>query len=339
MNMNRDIEAKRLGSIRQLFPETGRDHWYDLAHKELGPIKPMESLLWEIEEDIVIDPLCNHVRGVPRSLTGNQGWQLAETCRLPLSGRDNDRIARLELGEIMLDPDEIGLPAMRSMDAPQANSSLILKSIKDTEIDLIPSWLRFVKIEELDKVTRQSLLSANFEWRYATADDAASPSFQIADIIRQLIHYLQDDSEKSITPGRYRIYLGLSDRYLEEIAKIRALKLVILNLWKVLRLNSSSVPSIYCHIETSAPDSNLSLIQATVKSMAATISGVDFIYFDAVPGTESAEYMRLRRNIHYILRHESHLHHRLDPLAGSHLMEELTEKIAFKAWEKIRGKG
>jgi methylmalonyl-CoA mutase N-terminal domain/subunit len=72
--------------------------------------------------------------------------------------------------------------------------------------------------------------------------------------------------------------------------------------------------------------------------MATVIGGVDALYFNVDPTLPyGSELIRLSRNIHYILKYESNLNHRIDPVYGSYNLEYMTEVLATKVWKKIGG--
>ena len=74
-------------------------------------------------------------------------------------------------------------------------------------------------------------------------------------------------------------------------------------------------------------DPHVNLLRVTTEALSAVIGGCDTLVvtacrFDA----------HLAENVHHILREESHLDKVLDPAAGSHYVEALTDALARAAW-------
>jgi hypothetical protein len=196
----------------------------------------------------------------------------------------------------------------------------------------------FLMISPLDEksITELRQWKVNADWHYAMTSQEFTPTHQLTDILTQIRSLLNTGTPPL---AGWRIYLPLDSHYQTQIAKIRALKILLLNLWQAYHLDVKNCPYIYARIPLSEDmDPYTSLIAATTMAMSAVIAGTDALYFDYPSHLEHlTETRRLSRNIHYILKHESHLNHRIDPLAGSFLIENLTEAIATRVWDKVRG--
>ena len=138
---------------------------------------------------------------------------------------------------------------------------------------------------------------------------------------------------------------GLGRDYFHEIAKLRALKLIIskaAHAFGATGIRPSDItifarPSIRSYGVT---DPYVNIIRATTETMAGIIGGATFVTappFDYLFHycTESFS-RRIGRNISNLLREESYLDKNNDPSAGSFYIETLTEQLAGTAWTKMQ---
>lgn len=138
--------------------------------------------------------------------------------------------------------------------------------------------------------------------------------------------------------------LSTGPDYLEEIAKYKVFR----SLWKAVVEAYS--PEHSCSVETyvhaensvlqySVNDSHNNLLRASLQAMAAVIGGVNAQLlqpFD-IKETDTHRYgKRWARNIQFVLRDESFFDKVADPSEGSWFLNELSEKLADKAWEQFQ---
>lgn len=138
---------------------------------------------------------------------------------------------------------------------------------------------------------------------------------------------------------------GLGRDYFHEIAKLRALKLIVCkaaHAFGATGIKPSDItifarPSIRSYGVT---DPYVNIIRATTETMAGIIGGAGFITappFDCLfPISPETFSRRIGRNISNLLREESYLDKNNDPSAGSFYIETLTEQLAGAAWEKMQ---
>lgn len=131
--------------------------------------------------------------------------------------------------------------------------------------------------------------------------------------------------------------LSIGNSYFLEIAKIRSLKL----LWgNVLRDFGISHPEPVFTDICLAPDKlednpHTNLIRATTQAMAAVTGGADRLTL--IPAELQTPEMsrRITRNIQHILQLESGFDKVADPAAGSYYVENLTQQLCLKTWERL----
>lgn len=126
----------------------------------------------------------------------------------------------------------------------------------------------------------------------------------------------------------FTINIGLS--YLLEVAKIRALKLLWVELLESYKLEAN-LPFIKVEFAENAYLENKSdnLINATSLCMSAVLGGANHIIVKPTENSEKGR--RLARNVQLILKHESGFNQITDPLAGSYYIEKITDKLLHQA--------
>ncbi len=135
--------------------------------------------------------------------------------------------------------------------------------------------------------------------------------------------------------------IGIGSNYFMEIAKIRALKQV----WAAVIKEYKPVHNctFNCVINAnigwtnkSLLDPHTNLLRQTTEVMSAISGGIDTIIvhpYDSLSANGTSVLAeRMALNIPLILKEESYFDGVIDPLGGSYVVEELTQKIAKKAW-------
>ncbi|MEC7115272.1 MAG: methylmalonyl-CoA mutase family protein [Actinomycetota bacterium] len=131
-----------------------------------------------------------------------------------------------------------------------------------------------------------------------------------------------------------------TDQFLD-IAKLRALRLLLLNIGK-----ACGVESFQIKIQAQTPDYLISrddpwvnLLRTTIGCFSAATGGADIISipaFDSAFGIPNEFGLRLARNTHLVLMEESNIHRVVDPAGGSWYVESLSADIAEKSWERFQ---
>ncbi|PUB34816.1 methylmalonyl-CoA mutase [Elizabethkingia sp. YR214] len=129
--------------------------------------------------------------------------------------------------------------------------------------------------------------------------------------------------------------VAVSSQYFLEIAKIRALKILISQLSK--EYNKESIPYIFA--ETSLRNKSLNdpennLIRSTLELASAMIGGADAVYANDYKLSETnsvSEEISFKQQI--VLAYESIINVFEDATSGSFFVEDATKDIAERAWE------
>lgn len=157
------------------------------------------------------------------------------------------------------------------------------------------------------------------------------------------VSYLDVLTEQGFTPSevllRTQIVLSSGTSYLSELAKFRAMRVLIRRI-----TDAYSVPYeqayVRIHAQTSTrfhADSliHTNLLRVTAGAWSALLGGADSLTvlpFDARMQNGSALAERMARNIGLLMKHESHLDKVADPSAGAYWIEQATARLVKAAW-------
>ena len=137
------------------------------------------------------------------------------------------------------------------------------------------------------------------------------------------------------TAKAIKINTSTNDNYFGNIGKLRALRLLLENVFSTYGLNNIA-PFIEVKVDpkNALQDKNYSIIQANTQAMAAVIGGADRLSIQSTK--ETAFGKRIARNINHLMLVESYMGRVNDPSAGSYFIEHLTEEICESAWGKFQ---
>ncbi len=140
---------------------------------------------------------------------------------------------------------------------------------------------------------------------------------------------------------RSELRFGVGTNYFLEIAKFRALKVLLSNVLDAFGVTgvSPQVHAVTTSSNKTIYDPYNNLLRATVEAMAAVVGGIDSLSvaaYDQGYHTPDEFSEHLARNTETVLRDEAHLGRVADPLGGSYSVERLTADLALAAWEELR---
>lgn len=141
--------------------------------------------------------------------------------------------------------------------------------------------------------------------------------------------------------GRIAFTWRCDARFFEQIAALRALRIS----WnRIAEASGSSGRGMFVHAMASERivarrDPWVNMLRGTATTFAGLVGGADAVScpsFDRALGESSTLGRRIARNTPIILAEESHLHRVVDPAGGSWFLENLTAKLALRAWEEFQ---
>lgn len=152
----------------------------------------------------------------------------------------------------------------------------------------------------------------------------------VSDALRQISFRLAADDDQFMT-----------------LAKMRALRQLWARVAEVVGDPGGGAAVV--HAETSLPmmtqrDPWVNMLRCTLAAFGAGVGGADTVLvhpFDVAipggfPGTAAGFARRIARNTQLLLLEESHVGRVLDPAGGSWFVEELTDRLARRAWQRFQ---
>jgi methylmalonyl-CoA mutase len=134
--------------------------------------------------------------------------------------------------------------------------------------------------------------------------------------------------------------IALGSRYFVEIAKLRALRLLVAQMAWAYGLENYRPEHLYVHAQTgrwskTRLDSNTNLLRNTTEAMSGILGGCDalsVVPHDSLLKTPDAFSLRMARNISTILQYEAYLGKVQDPVAGAYYPEQLIQNLLKEGW-------
>lgn len=224
--------------------------------------------------------------------------------------------------------------------------------------DLIANKLDENELSALVKELKSKQLKLFLVDGYSIQQTGANGIQELAFMLTTANEYLHQLIETGLTIDEasacIHFRVGLGNNYFQQIAKIRALKSLWMNLVSAYSPAHNCSKNIHVWAQTgllnkSAKDPYTNLLRQTTETMSALNAGVDLITvlpYD-VKNTEKGSLLaeRMAINIPLLLEEESYLDKVIDPLGGSYAIENLTAQFISKSWslfqsiEKLGGIG
>ncbi|MCC6599462.1 MAG: methylmalonyl-CoA mutase [Crocinitomicaceae bacterium] len=182
---------------------------------------------------------------------------------------------------------------------------------------------------------------------YHIQEAGATPEIELAYTLADGIEYVRAGIAAGMDiddfAPRLSFFWGIGMDHFMEIAKMRAARMLWAKLIHRFDPKNKKSMALRTHCQTSGwsltkqdPYNNIS--RTCIEAMAAAFGGTQSLHTNALdeaialPTDFSA---RIARNTQLYLQEETAICEAIDPWAGSHIVEKLTEKIAQKAWELI----
>lgn len=355
------------------FPPLTKAEWLAQITKDLKG-RPLEALEWTSPGGFPVSPLVHaEDQAYPPTplLSSAQGWEIGEEIQVADFSKANQ-----EAMEALRNGAE-GIRFVLDDTPDVATLEVLLTGI---HLDFIGLHFRGERLSPaallgvLHQIARQKnipthLLRGSIEfnpfsgplpdWRYVSelVEFAARefPQFQVitltlpidadlSQVLLQANNCLKALSERGVSADTAQRFITIAvptgSRYFWEIAKLRALKVLWINL-----LNAWGAPKNYPVMEATvaqelySDDLYTNMIRSTTMAMSAVLGGANRLFippYDA--GREAAATYppafgrRIARNVQHLLKMESHLDDLVDPAAGSYYLENLSNMLAEKAW-------
>ncbi|MAO18753.1 MAG: methylmalonyl-CoA mutase [Muricauda sp.] len=183
---------------------------------------------------------------------------------------------------------------------------------------------------------------------YHMHEAGAPASMELAYTLADGIEYIRTGIKAGLKidefAPRLSFFWGIGMNHFAEIAKMRAGRMLWAKLVEQFNPSNPKSSMLRTHSQTSGwslteQDPFNNVARTTIEAMAAVFGGTQSLHTNALdeaialPTDFSA---RIARNTQIYLQQETHITKTVDPWAGSHKVEQLTQEIAENAWELIQ---
>jgi len=224
----------------------------------------------------------------------------------------------------------------QSLKCAQAFSQYLKKEY-DGSHELAGSvWSNTIPLSQVHNLFKNHAFTHRcFHLAEASLDLEAIPS-RLADLCHQVVDYLSNDNNSKDDTLRFAIRLGIGHSFLIEIAKLRAIRILLANVFKAYNLSDSTRVELHVHFHPYQEEmiSSDRMIAASTQSICAFLGNADSINIQAA--SAEAFQKHVARNVMHVLQQESHLDFVKDPTAGSYYLEELTNQLCGKTWKLLQ---
>ncbi len=361
---------KESSALFKEFAELSKAEWLDKINKDLKG-KPYTDLQWHIKEGLVLEPFymaediaeLNH--SVLQTVSGND-WLIGETFVTEDIKKTNTQLLNALMNGVNAPKiifkkyiDKTALQQLfKDIQFEYIHTTFALEtSLADTLLPLLASvvdkpnaaafsfdFLTETRentaqhFQQIQKTLKQYFPS--FKLNISATSFHRGHSFvteELAETIAKGCDFLDHLSKEEAQQNCLQFSVAIGKSYFVEIAKIRALKLLWIEVQKSYGLRVPILPFIDVYFDKNAYDEAIhtNKIRATTMAMAAAIGGANRLTVRPSDGEFEFSH-RIARNIQHLLKMESYFDKVSDPAAGSYYIETLTHKLAKSAWEKFQ---
>jgi len=183
---------------------------------------------------------------------------------------------------------------------------------------------------------------------YHMQEAGATPEIELAYTLADGLDYIRTGIKAGMDidtfAPRLSFFWGIGMNHFQEIAKLRAGRMLWAELVKQFNPKNNKSLSLRTHCQTSGwslteQDPFNNVARTTTEALAAAFGGTQSLHTNALdeaialPTDFSA---RIARNTQIYLQEETQITRTVDPWAGSEYVEKLTNEIAIKAWKLIQ---
>ncbi|UJH68773.1 methylmalonyl-CoA mutase [Allomuricauda sp. SCSIO 65647] len=189
-----------------------------------------------------------------------------------------------------------------------------------------------------------SISISGYHMHEAGATAAIELAYTLADGLEYIRTGLRAGLKIDEFAPRLSFFWGIGMNHFMEIAKMRAGRMLWAKLVKQFDPQNAKSMALRTHCQTSGwslteQDPFNNVARTTIEAAAAAFGGTQSLHTNALdeaialPTDFSA---RIARNTQLYLQEETHITRTVDPWAGSHYVESLTEQLAAEAWNLLQ---
>ncbi|MFN0015571.1 MAG: methylmalonyl-CoA mutase family protein [Saprospiraceae bacterium] len=356
--ITRDLKGKPL---QDLYWHLGPNLTVDpFGHADDWPVPPAplfsQPIKWEINEDMGTAAPAEANRLALEALAFG-----AESVQFDLTGSDISGQVETVLSRIYLDYISVHFGGPGVANGPAAVLAAIAnlaeeqgvpaKNLRgslhnDPALAPLTDWRYLAELIQFARTALPGFRCLTVDGRSQNANPEHAVD-ELATLLGRGVQYLKQGAAHGLDLGQlaaqlqFNVTVGKS--YFVEIARLRAFKLLWLNVLKAWGLEPSyPIVEVRFAPEAYSDDLYTNMIRATTMAMSAVLGGADRL--TVLPYETGREVLaqyprafgrRIARNVQHLLKMESGFEQIADPAAGSFYIEKLTAQLAEKAWEKI----
>ncbi|MCO6430021.1 MAG: methylmalonyl-CoA mutase [Deltaproteobacteria bacterium] len=196
------------------------------------------------------------------------------------------------------------------------------------------------------KVPRWNTISiSGYHMREAGCTAVQELAFTIANAICYVESVLRTGMEVDQFAPRLAFFFNCHMDFLEEIAKFRAARRMWASIMKE-RFKAKKAESMMMRFHTQTAGSSLAaqqplnnIVRTTIEALAAVLGGTQSLHtnsYDEALGLPTENSAQIALRTQQIIAHESGVSRSVDPLAGSYLIENWTDRLEQEAFAIIR---
>jgi methylmalonyl-CoA mutase len=236
--------------------------------------------------------------------------------------------------------DTQGVAASETNFSMGLNPGLLLASGQKPDWRYCTDLIEYVRHKKLGIKTLQIDIQGIHQGKEAVIDE-------LVEVLQRANNYLEQlkkqGAPEELVMDHLQVSVAIGPSYFLEIAKLRALRSLWFHLQKArgLRIRQPFV-AVSFHPGAYTDELYTNMIRATSMSMSAVLGLADrltVLPYDAGRETQSkypqAFSRRIARNVQHLLQLESFFTDIQDPAAGSYYIENLTQTLAERAWDRF----
>lgn len=205
--------------------------------------------------------------------------------------------------------------------------------------ELLPAWVENIKTAEKVFPNLRTILINTSIHQNSGANAVQELGIAAATGVFYLQQFIESGMKLEKILSKMIFQFSIGSNFFMEIAKLRAARMIWSRITEAYGAHKNN-RGMEIAAETSTftktiYDPHVNLLRAGNEAFAAVIGGIQYLHvgaFDEITASNSFS-ERIARNTQLILKNEAHLKNIIDPAGGSWYVEELTTKLAEKAWE------
>lgn len=194
------------------------------------------------------------------------------------------------------------------------------------------------------EVPRWNTISVSgYHIREAGATAVQELAFTLADGKAYLEAALDKKLDINVFARRISFFFNAHNNLFEEVAKFRAARRMWASITKELGATDPRAMMLRFHTQTggstlTAQQPLNNIIRVTIQALSAVLGGTQSLHtngYDEALSLPTEEAATIALRTQQIIAHESGAAMTVDPLGGSHFIEELTNEVEQRAWDYI----